>query len=256
MNTAKNDRHWEKTNFTLIELLIVIAIIAILASLLLPALKSAIERGRQSQCVSNMKTFGVNTLQYAMDWNEWYPAGNKNLNRQETLLDFYPKQLAVYYGVKENTLATCCSKYLSCPAETGEALSDANKAKFERKYIISNYQYTTGNVKVEDMSGPCGGVIPAFQDQGQKTVRQVTDNSIIAVEVFVDQDNEATDRRMGFWKKYVYWQYFSGDETYKSYNPSFAHNNANAYLFKDGHTAVYKRNRLNSATLDSNWRVK
>lgn len=60
-------------NFTIIELLVVISIIAILAALLLPALAAARERGIGTQCVSNLKQLGYGLGMYYGDYGEHMP---------------------------------------------------------------------------------------------------------------------------------------------------------------------------------------
>ena len=66
-------------NFTLIELLIVIAILAILTGLLLPALNSARDKGYSAKCIGNLKQQGLAFQQYADDMDSWMPVSSADV---------------------------------------------------------------------------------------------------------------------------------------------------------------------------------
>ena len=63
-----------RTAFTLVELLVVIGIIALLISILLPALNKAKENANRVACGSNMKQIATGLLMYTNDYGGWFPS--------------------------------------------------------------------------------------------------------------------------------------------------------------------------------------
>ena len=66
-------RHEHSWSFSLVELLVTLAVIAILAALLLPTLQSARAKGEEIVCISNLKQCGSAMVLYWNDFENHYP---------------------------------------------------------------------------------------------------------------------------------------------------------------------------------------
>lgn len=73
MMTPLASRRLSSSGFTLAELLIVIAVIAILAAVLFPVFARARESARRTACLSSMKQIGLGMMQYLQDYDETFP---------------------------------------------------------------------------------------------------------------------------------------------------------------------------------------
>ena len=113
----------ERMEFTLVELLVVVAVIAILMGLLLPALNTAKETARRSVCASNLHQLGQWFQCYSDDFNEcvvWIPPTGGSW--VYTMCNSYPD---AFYG-KYLWSANNGRKIWHCPSEKLNGVSDSN----------------------------------------------------------------------------------------------------------------------------------
>jgi prepilin-type N-terminal cleavage/methylation domain-containing protein len=71
----QRERQTRRGAFTLVELLVVIGIIAVLISVLLPALSKARESANRTQCLSNLRSIGQMLNMYAIRYKDQIPLG-------------------------------------------------------------------------------------------------------------------------------------------------------------------------------------
>jgi prepilin-type N-terminal cleavage/methylation domain-containing protein/prepilin-type processing-associated H-X9-DG protein len=160
INSQKNRvlRRWLPARaFTLVELMVVIAIIGILVALLLPAIQAARESARRAQCLNNLKQLSIGAHNYH-DVHKHLMAGAYSCCWGTWLFDMLPfieeTQLYSHVNTKDrfilNSDGSYASKYnlvitmsrlaaMTCPSDEPQTISDGTQITYH------NYVGNFGN---------------------------------------------------------------------------------------------------------------
>src|SRR5687767_7554729 len=105
--------------FTLLELLVVLAIISVLVAILLPALTKAKEQANRTACLSNLRSTHTMLVVYAQDYKDSCPIGYISDTKQYNYAVWQTgKKVPTLLGVLYDAKLMTAPKAFFCPANT------------------------------------------------------------------------------------------------------------------------------------------
>lgn len=218
-----------RRGFTLLELLAVIATIAILAALLLPVLGKARNKAQQTRCMSNLRQLGFAWVMYFTDNNgrlvESYPINNTNawvLGDMTKMAEATNADLIVQSKLYHYNGSV---EIYHCPADEGVRVAGKTLPTV-RSYSMNSFM---------GARDPNTGPIPSFADQYVNFFAKESDLRRPAnLWVFLDEDERSIND--GF---------FVPDPTGRMWidfpaNSVHRHNFSYALSFADQHSEIWR----------------
>ncbi|MDD2710872.1 MAG: DUF1559 domain-containing protein [Verrucomicrobiae bacterium] len=111
--------------FTLVELLVTIAIVGLLMSMLAPALKNAKEKARQIACMNNLRQIGTAALNYAGDYNGWLPHANSSHLPSSNSNQTWKYLIAPYVNISSPTNSLLERGVFHCPSQNNASCGNS-----------------------------------------------------------------------------------------------------------------------------------
>lgn len=135
--------------FTLLELLVVAAIIAILAALLLPAIGRAKAKTQQPACMNNLRQISLGIRMYADDSSDAFPPPEDN--SPPGAFTAYTELMKGYLGMTGASADR--ARLFACPADTfsydyeaGAFVSEG--VHMQEQFYYSSYAFNGGNFSI------------------------------------------------------------------------------------------------------------
>jgi prepilin-type N-terminal cleavage/methylation domain-containing protein len=103
-----HSRPVERAAFTLVELLVVMAVIGVLMGLILPAVMRVREAAAQTQCINHMKQIGLAAHQYHDQWGSFPPGHRPVFSLDGQALSGWLLSLLPYVEQQPLRRSACC----------------------------------------------------------------------------------------------------------------------------------------------------
>lgn len=241
MNKQKSCKSLMVNNFTLIEMLIVIAIIAVLAAMLLPALNKAREKARETVCKNNLKTLSHYFSTYTETYGEYYPHVSYNNGKSENWVVTFYKSLypQLYTGTGDiNGHTAKKNSPLLCPSAGNEFGTGTGSLFVSYGMLKAGPGSFTGN---QQLSGDNFGQMKLSQ------LRQASQTILVAESMWDPTDTTGYRKVCGVSTIYNF------NTSYGAKQRAFSerHNKQCQVGFADGHVSAVHSDTANKKLTDN-----
>lgn len=197
----------QRMSFTLIELLVVIAIIAVLAGILLPALNSARESGRKTQCINNLRQIGIGLVIYTNDYDGILPKavnhacwiGRVNQYLKQPTEEIYINGTSLLYRTRKGLYF--CPSIPPAGSSPGWKSDKTPQARYFTNYVATSYIQEGSSLGTKNPTWVWKNKAWEVVDSGEHRLEAVTDGTPLMGEM----------------------DYYSFDDTYKANITSATH---------------------------------
>ena len=223
--------------FTQIELLIVIAIIAILAAMLLPALNKARDKAITIGCISNIKQLGLLIAGYANDHKDYYFSATPTARIYNNWGELLANNGYVKAPLNSENYAYYFPKYFACPKAQILTSSDKMPGRIHQSQIYGLRQ------DYKDLNGNWSSMPKFFK------IREVVSRSRVSDFVLL---SDTVNKNLSQLPEYFAFYYYYDN----SYVTAMRHNKQAGALFLDTHVETVSIARIRTLyTFFNNWLI-